>query len=124
RHYAYDTGLQSTVSVSLSEDFGRRFENVVAIELVRRGYSLSYLQEDEYECDFIAQKPGSIPLAVQVWTGTGAVPQREWTGLELGMKRAKAQGLFLTKNPIDQQKPTGITVKRIEEWLTEPKTTR
>ncbi|MFH0713889.1 MAG: ATP-binding protein, partial [Candidatus Micrarchaeota archaeon] len=47
RHYAYDTGLQSTVSVSLSEDFGRRFENVVAIELVRRGYSLSYLQEDE-----------------------------------------------------------------------------
>ncbi len=121
RHYAYDTGLQSTVSASLNEDSGRRFENVVAIELIRRGYAVSYLQENEGECDFIAQKPGSNSLAIQIWVGNGQVPQREWIGLELGMKRAKAQGLFLTKNIVEQKQQKGITIKTIQEWLREPK---
>jgi len=115
KHYAYDVGMQKSVSVSLQQDEGRRLENVVAVELVRRGYSLSYLKTDKGECDFIAQKAGSEALAVQVWGGEGKVPDREWSGLEAGMKAAKAKRLLLTLEPSETH--TGVDAMTIESWL-------
>jgi len=117
KHYAYDTGLQASVSVSAEKDSGRRFENAVAVELVRRGYSLSYLKYDAGECDFIAQKAGSRPLAVQAFSGDGAMPEREWQGLERGMKAAGADGLLITASA--GEKREGFAVKTLEEWLAE-----
>ena len=118
KHYAYDTGLQASVSISTEKDEGRRWENLVAIELARRGYSLSYLSSDSGECDFIAQKTGEETLAVQVWSGSGEVPKREWRGLECGIKAARAQGLFLSVEPVSAPSKK-IKAKTIEEWLLE-----
>jgi len=115
KHYAYDTGLASSVSISQNEDDGRKYENLVAVELVRRGYSLSFLKGNNAECDFIAQKPGAKTLAVQVWCGEGRIGEREISGLELGKRECKAQGLFLSKNECEA--PEGMEVKTIEEWL-------
>lgn len=110
KHYAYDTGLQRSASFSTGEDYGRRLENVVAVELVRRGYSLSYLRYGRGECDFIAQKTGSVPLAVQVWGGEGEIPKREWEGLAEGMRVSKGKGLMLASGE-------GTEAEGIEEWL-------
>ncbi|MEW6328915.1 MAG: ATP-binding protein [Candidatus Micrarchaeota archaeon] len=119
KHYAYDTGLQKSVSISAQEDEGRRLENVVAIEFVRRGYSLSYFKGEEGECDFIAQKTGSETLAVQVWVGSGEIPEREWKGLESGMKVARAKGLVLSANKTDERR-RNVETKAVEDWLLEP----
>ncbi len=116
KHYAYDTGLGKSASVSTQDDVGRRMENVVAIELIRRGYSISYLKHDKGECDFIAQKTGEVPLAIQVWSGDGEVPEREWDGLVIGMKTAKATGLLLSLKKV-KAGIENIEVKTIEDFL-------
>jgi len=119
RNYAYDTGLQRSVSISQSLDEGRRFENLAAIELVRRGYSLSYLRAEGRECDFIAQKAGARALAVQVCASEGHVPERELAGLKAGMDAAKAEGLLLTAGGTAAKLPGGAKAKGMEEWLLE-----
>ncbi len=116
KHYAYDTGLQSSVSVSTSLDEGRRWENLVAIELVRRGYRVSYLP-GEAECDFIAQKLGAQTLAIQVTTGEGGVPPREIEGLRHGMRQARAHGLLLTREKTSVDVPKNAVLLPLEEWL-------
>jgi len=115
KHYAYDIGLQKSVSISQQDDKGRRLENLVAVELVRRGYSLSYIKSEAGECDFIAQKTGTETLAVQVWGGEDKVPEREWKGLKVGMKSAKAKGLLLGLEELDRL--DGVDVMKIEDWL-------
>jgi len=117
KHYAYDTGLAASVSMSASVDDGRRHENLVAIELARRGYSLSFLKGRDAECDFIAQKLGEKTLAVQVWCGDGKLPEREIAGLGLGVRECNAQGLVLCKNECEAAQ--GLKVKRIEDWMLE-----
>lgn len=118
RHYAFDVGLQNSVRTSTEPDFGRRCENAVAVELFRRGYALSYLRASESECDFIAQKPGSPALAVQVWTGSEEVPEREWKGLAAGMKAARAQGLLLSLEPQEAKRKVP-EIRALEAWLLE-----
>ncbi|MBI2445925.1 ATP-binding protein [Candidatus Micrarchaeota archaeon] len=114
KHYAWDTGLQKSVSVSESPDFGRRLENVVAVELARRGYDLAYLGGTA-ECDFVATAPGKARLAVQVFSGD-SLPSRELEGLQSGMKMAE-RGLLLTARPVDAVLPRGAECKTVEEWL-------
>lgn len=117
KNYAFDTGLQRSVSVSASVDEGRRLENLVAIELVRRGYSISYLRGKE--CDFIAQKPGSETLAVQVCACEGKVPGREANGLIAGMQAAGAKGLLLTQGDASASLPENASTATVGEWLLE-----
>lgn len=117
RHYAFDVGLSRSVSISASQDSGRRLENLVAVELFRRGYSLSYLRGADSECDFIAQKAGSGTLAVQVWSGDGKPPERECEGLLLGMRQCRAKGLLLS--PEAHPPPKGASSLSIEDWLLE-----
>jgi len=114
KHYAWDTGLQKSVSISESLDSGRRLENVVAVELARRGYELTYLG-GAAECDFIASAPGKPRLAVQVFSG-GAVVPRELNGLAAGLKVAD-RGLLLAADPMDVVMPPRSECKTVQEWL-------
>ncbi|MEW6529106.1 MAG: ATP-binding protein [Candidatus Micrarchaeota archaeon] len=128
KHYAYDVGLQASVTISTQADRGRRLENLVAVELVRRGYSLSYFAGDNWECDFIALKPGERPLAVQVWSGgEGKLPERELEGLRNGMKIWNGNGLLLSGeksisalNSVSALE--GAAFNTLEKWLQEPLT--
>lgn len=115
KHYAYDTGLAKSVSVP-NENFGRRLENIVALELVRRGYGISYHLDGDTECDFIAQKIGRTPLAVQVWMGEGKPPERELEGLKAGMRVAHAEGLLLSLGRAEGL-PAWAKSDTIEKWL-------
>lgn len=121
KHYAWDTGLQKSVSVSESVDEGRRLENVVAVELARRGYDLAYLG-GKNECDFIASAPGRPRLAVQVCFSE-ELPSRERLGLKAGMAVAD-RGLLLTAKPVSVDLPRHAECKPVEEWLLQtPRTT-
>jgi len=78
KYYAYDTGIQEAISRSFSPDFGRRAENAVAIELVRRGFSPQYYSNG-FEVDFVI-KEGLRPHAINVCVDEKP-PQRETLSL-------------------------------------------
>ena len=112
KHYAYDLGLQKSTTVSTEKDIGRRLENLVAIELERRGFRLSYAKGKDWECDFIAQKTGEHTIAIQVWSGD-TLPDRELKGLQKGMKLDKTdKGFILSLKEMKSNK-----TMTIEKWL-------
>lgn len=51
--YFIDNGLQSAMSVSFSQDWGRKFENMIYWEFRRHFQEIYYFQESGYECDFV-----------------------------------------------------------------------
>ena len=59
KYYVVDTGLRTLLLGNKNSDIGHLIENIVFLELVRRGYSVSIGKVGELEIDFIAEKNGS-----------------------------------------------------------------
>lgn len=55
KYYVIDIGLRFMLLGSRQADAGHILENVVYLELLRRGYDVSVGKVDEYEVDFVAQ---------------------------------------------------------------------
>lgn len=55
KYYVVDIGLRFMLLGSQQADAGHILENVVYLELLRRGYDVSVGKVDEYEVDFVAQ---------------------------------------------------------------------
>jgi predicted AAA+ superfamily ATPase len=56
KYYIADNGLWNGQNRNIQTDRGHRFENIVYMELIRRGYEVAVGNVDNYEIDFIAQK--------------------------------------------------------------------
>jgi len=56
KYYIVDTGLRNHLLSSFNTDIGHLIENIVYLELIRRGYRVNIGKIDEYEIDFIASK--------------------------------------------------------------------
>ena len=63
--YAIDLGLVDVISNVVTEDVGRKLENLVFLHL-RRKYTELYYFDDKGECDFIAMKQGTVTEIIQV----------------------------------------------------------
>ena len=59
KYYVVDTGLRTLLLGNKNSDIGHILENIVYLELVRRGYSVSIGKVGELEIDFIAEKSGA-----------------------------------------------------------------
>jgi hypothetical protein len=65
--YAYDTGMINTIKFKIVSDTGRLIENLVAIELLRRGEEFySYKTTDGKEVDFAIKEGLKIGHLIQV----------------------------------------------------------
>ncbi len=65
--YVIDTGLRTAMGFRFSEDRGRLMENIVFIELLRRGYEVFYWKSpNNREIDFVVKKGRAIEALVQV----------------------------------------------------------
>jgi len=63
--YSIDVGLSLQFSFALSKDLGRILENIILLELKRRGKDVYYFK-DAAECDFIIREKERIVDAIQV----------------------------------------------------------
>ena len=100
KYYAIDTGFVNTVSFRFSENLGRLYENIVFNELIRRGKNIFFLNEGEYECDFIIQEGTDITSAYQVCYDLNQEnPERELSGLVRACKKfALMKGYIITES--------------------------
>jgi len=98
--YFIDNALAKSISFRFSEDKGRFLENMVFIELKRRGYELFY-HKIKKECDFLIREKSKISRAIQVTTSLEdkKTKDREVAGLCEAMDTHNLkEGLILTEN--------------------------
>ena len=118
--YGIDTGLIRSLSLSFSGDQGRLLENVVFIELKRRGKDVYYYRSGN-ECDFVVVKDHLVEMLIQVCFELNADNlQRELTGLTQAMDELDMQtGLILTMHQEDQivKGNRKVTVQPVWKWI-------
>ncbi|MCD6463098.1 MAG: ATP-binding protein [Thermotogae bacterium] len=115
--YLVDHGLARKVS---SENFGRILENVVYIQLRRKGYDVHYFEEEGHECDFIALNGQTLEAYQVTWELTGGNEKREIEGLLVASSYTGAQKLTILTH--DQEGTMNVGGKKIEilpawKWL-------
>ncbi len=97
--YTIDTGLIHAYISSSSENLGHLFENLVYIELRRRGFEVYYyLTTARYEVDFLAKSPDNkLYLYQVVWdTSDAETLQRETRALKEAESELKIKGEIIT----------------------------
>ena len=118
--YSIDTAFSIINGFSLSPDKGRLLENIVFIELRRRGNEVYYYSQKR-ECDFILKDKKKIAGAIQVCHELNEEnTERETEGLleaitALNLK----EGFILTREQEDLRKVGDVTIiiQPVWKWL-------
>ena len=100
--YVMDMGLYNENAVSMSENMGRRLENLIFLHLRRTHKSIFYYK-GQGECDFVVMEKESIRQVVQVCLNlTDENFQREYDGLtEAMLALGVSEGTIVTLNQSD-----------------------
>ncbi|MES2614286.1 MAG: ATP-binding protein, partial [Bdellovibrionota bacterium] len=123
--YFIDHEFARTIGFRFSEDRGRMLENMVFIELKRRGFEIFYHKENK-ECDFLLRKNGVVEGAIQVCLHLNdeKTKKREHDGLlEALEQHSLPQGFILTERDDETQQVLHktvsyqIVIKSIWKWL-------
>lgn len=121
--YLVDTGFYGEIGFRGSDDIGHLLENVVFIELLRRGYEVFY-HHGKTECDFICRENMHLAMAIQVSQSLASenVQKRETDGLIEAMETYNVpSGMILTENENNELLINGrsIRIMPIWRWLLE-----
>lgn len=119
--YLVDTGF-AALGGSFSQNRGRILENLVAVELSRRGEQVRYFK-GRGECDFVVTRDRSADEAIQVcWELNQRNEKREMAGLAEAARAFEIERLrVLTFDQRDTVEVAGIevAVRPVWEWMTE-----
>lgn len=113
KYFMVDSGLRNQAVSFKDGNYGNRLENIVFIELRRRGFQVDVVRLDDKEIDFVARKSGDIQyiqVAYQLPTSS-----RETDNLLLvkdNYKKRLITGRYEEVRSID-----GIEVNYIVDWL-------
>ena len=118
--YAIDPAFVHRLGYNFSENKGRILENIVYLELLRRGKEVFY-HSGKKECDFVVKEGLNIVEAIQVVYEVNLNnSEREFQGLTEAMNNYNLKdGLLLYYN-IDQSfipNNIGITATPVWKWL-------
>ncbi len=116
--YCIDNGFLSELGFRMSEDKGKLLENLVAIELKRRGKEIFY-HLDKNECDFVVRNNKKITEAIQVCYNLNEKDrEREIAGLIEAMNKFDVkEGIILTNDQYEEIKDLRIKVIPVWKWL-------
>lgn len=113
KYYIVDSGLRHTILKRRIDNRGAELENIVFIELLRRGYSVDVGKLDNKEIDFIARKMDEV-LYIQVAL---ELPHdmRETDNLLLVKDNYKK--IVITQKLENETEIDGIPIINIIDWL-------
>jgi len=114
--YCIDNGLRNAISFKFSKDEGKLAENLIFIELKRRGKEI-YYWKGKNEVDFIVKERDDSLKALNI-TYTDEITKREIEGLKEFKEKFSSQVvklIILTKNI--EKKKNGIVYIPIWKWL-------
>lgn len=120
--YVMDMGLYTENSVSTSENYGRRLENLIFLHLRRLSRNVFYFK-GKGECDFVLMEKNKVTRLVQVCAQiTDENFDREYNGLIEAMQSfGLTEGTIVTLDQSDRFEKDGMTVKVVpaNEYLAE-----
>ena len=119
KYYAVDTGLRSyLLGKKANTDMGHILENVVYLELLRRGYKVYVGKVDDYEVDFVAENRDGIKYyQVALSVRDEKVLERELRSLE---RTGDYYPKYLLTLDVDLEADyNGIVKKNVVDWLLE-----
>lgn len=95
--YVIDNGLLSAIEFSISQNKGKLFENMIAMEFIKAEREVFYYR-DKYECDFIVKdRDDLVPIQAAYALNDEDTRQREYRGILESCKYLKVnEGLVLT----------------------------
>jgi predicted AAA+ superfamily ATPase len=117
--YCIDNGLRNAVSFKFSKDEGKLAENMVFIELKRRGSEAYYWKSPKHkEVDFVVKEKDNSLTAVNV-TYTDEIDKREISGLLEFRKNFKKTKKMIVLTKDLEREWQGIRFIPLWKWLLE-----
>ncbi|HOX77124.1 MAG TPA: ATP-binding protein [Bacteroidales bacterium] len=119
--YAIDPAVSNRLGFNFSENKGRILENIVYLELLRRGKEI-YYHAGKSECDFLVKEGLKVTEAIQVaWTVDATNLRREIKGLQEAMRTYGLDtGVLIAYDAGDTiDTPDNITIIPAWQWLLE-----
>jgi uncharacterized protein len=119
--YAVDMGLLNALSFRFSDDKGKAMEQVVFLELKRRGEEIYFFKEN-VECDFVVKRGNRVAEAIQVsYTLTDEkTKRREIRGLVAACKKfGLKSGVMITNDFLEEFEAEQVTLRPVPlaHWL-------
>ena len=125
--YVIDNGFIYTRSFELSSNNGRQLENMVFIELLRRGYDLKkslfhYRTSNDKEVDFVIRDGRKVTSLIQVSydISKAKTREREFDALVKASEELKCDNLLLitwNQNGEEEYKGKMINILSVNEWF-------
>ena len=120
KYYVSDLGLRYFILGRKVGDYGHVLENIVYLELLRRGYEVFIGKVDEYEIDFVAiNKDGKI--YIQVADTLKGKDENDTKLIDRELRSLQKindnyEKIILTSDIIPEANEEGIKIRNVSDW--------